>query len=602
MRLTCRIAAFVLLMALVGGCSSGADRAGGDSPAHPRTLRFVTQSAVPTEVAAWAQEVQKESHGTLRIRFSPEWRASDSHGEVDTLTDVRRGTVDLAWVGARVFDRVGVTSFQPLLAPFLVDSYPLERRVFEDPLVGRMVSQMSGAGVAGLAMLPGPMRHILGVTHAFRRPSDFAGSVVGMQDSLESADALRLLGAVPRPVPAEATLRGLDGYEQQLAAIAGNGHLHSARYLTANVDLWPRPLVVVANERMLKSLTPLQRKALQSAGRAVLPRAMLAASREDTAAMAIVCGLPLHVVTASPADLRALRAAVQPVYNMLASRPSARDVIRQILRLKDQVGASPASVPGCGAATVRSGTSASVDGTYAVSIDPTDLPAAARLPELYGRWQVVIDHGRFRFSQASGGADWIGDGSVALVGDTMTWTFAHAGDIGPNGTPDGTPVAAGQTVRFHWQRRGDQLRLTSLDSPPPILALAVKALARSGDAPGQQPLVNPAPLQGIWKTNVTAADVVAHHGDPNGIADNTGPLRLTIQGSRFRFTQRAPDGFHDQPGTIRYAGDTIELDASGSDSTPVFFVWSVYKNQLTLRPDPIGTLSGWDWHSWQRVG
>jgi TRAP-type C4-dicarboxylate transport system substrate-binding protein len=565
-------------------------------------LRFATQSTVPTEVTAWAQEVEKESHGTLRIRFSPGWRLGDAHVEVDTLADVRHGTVDLAWVGARVFDRVGVRSFQPLLAPFLVDSYPLERRVFEDPLIGRMVSQVSRAGVAGLAMLPGPMRHILGVTHPFRRPSDFAGSVIGMQDSQESADTLRLLGATPRPVPAQATLQGLDGYEQQLASIADNGHLHSARYLTANLDLWPRPLVVVANERMLQSLTPQQRRALQNAGRAALPRAMLAATREDTTAMGILCALPLKVPSASPADLGALRAAVQPIYTSLASRPSAGVVLRRISRLKAQVGAPPATVQRCGAVTAGSGTSAPVDGTYVVSISPADLPVADRLPELYGRWQLVIDHGRFRFSQASSGADWVGDGSVSLAGDAMTWTLASAGDIGPNGTPDGPPVAAGQTLRFRWQRAGAKLQLTSLDSTPPLPALSVKPFVRTGDAPGQQPLANPAPLQGTWATNVTAADVYANHGDPNGIADNTGPLRLTIHGHRFRYTQRTPGGLNIQPGTVRYAGDTIELDAAGPDSIPDFFAWSVYKNQLTLRPDPISTLSGWDWHPWQRVG
>src|SRR6185369_15955758 len=103
--------------------------------------------------------------------------------------------------------------------------------------------------------------------------------------------------------------------------------------------------------------------------------------------------------------------------------------LAEIVRLKQQVNASPASVPACAAgATTGPAPSAAVDGAYAVSVSPSDLPAVSRLPELYGRWLLVIDHGRFRFSQGSSGADWIGDGTVALAGDMMTWTFSNAGD------------------------------------------------------------------------------------------------------------------------------------------------------------------------------
>ena len=387
MRATRRILTGLLLISLLSGCHGGSDRAGGSNPAHPRTLRFVTQSAVPPEVAAWAQEVDRASHGTLVIRFSPEWGHLDPNGELETLGDVRSGRVDLAWVGARVFDRVGVTSFQPLLAPFLVDSYPLEQRVFADPLIGRMLPQVSKVGVTGLAVLPGPMRRMLGVRHPFLRLSDFAGSVVGMQDSQQTAEALRLLGATPRPVPAEASLDGLDGYEQQLAAIAGNRNLHAARYVTANIDLWPRPLVIVANDRMLKGLTALQRSALQGAGRAVISRAMLAAAGEDTTAMSTLCDSPLRVVSATPAELRALRAAVQPIFRRLASQPSQRAALARITSLKAAVGVPPAPVPDCNG--VQVGRRCHLGGRWQLRRHRCAGRPAGRRPAAGGVWPVA---------------------------------------------------------------------------------------------------------------------------------------------------------------------------------------------------------------------
>ena len=42
---------------------------------------------------------------------------------------VAAGQVDLGWSGTRVFDTMGVTSFQALHAPMLIDSYALQHAV-----------------------------------------------------------------------------------------------------------------------------------------------------------------------------------------------------------------------------------------------------------------------------------------------------------------------------------------------------------------------------------------------------------------------------------------------------------------------------------------
>ncbi len=66
--------------------------------------------------------------------------------EAGTLQDVKAGKVDMAWVGARAFDTVGVKSFQALLAPLLVDSYALEAKVFEKGIPERDARGGRGAG------------------------------------------------------------------------------------------------------------------------------------------------------------------------------------------------------------------------------------------------------------------------------------------------------------------------------------------------------------------------------------------------------------------------------------------------------------------------
>ena len=58
----------------------------------------------------------------MRIEFENSWRLGEVDNERGTIEDVRDGKVDLGSVGARAFDLVGVENFQPLVAPFAVDS------------------------------------------------------------------------------------------------------------------------------------------------------------------------------------------------------------------------------------------------------------------------------------------------------------------------------------------------------------------------------------------------------------------------------------------------------------------------------------------------
>jgi hypothetical protein len=245
-----------------------------------------------------------------------------------------------------------------------------------------------------------------------------------------------------------------------------------------------------------------------------------------------------------------------------------------------------------------------VDGRYELSIGQSDLPAAARLPEAYGRWQIVLDRGRFRLTQASDAANWTADGSVRLSANAMTWIVSDSYDESPHGAPDGTPIQPGDQLRFRWRRSAAQLDLHSLDQQPLLPSLGLRALRRIGDAPGQQRLLDPTPLIGTWKVTVTADDFLAHHADPNGIPDNTGPMTLTVGGARCSWSQRAPSGPSFARGTCRFAGSTLELDWSTTDAkaatAPYFFEWSVFRDRLTLRRSPGFSPDGWVYHPWRR--
>ena len=244
------------------------DRAGGKAADPVTTLTFAqpNDGNPPAQLQAWADLVEQASDGSLEIEFKNGWRLGETANETGTIADVEAGEVDLAWVGARAFDRVGVTAFQALLAPMLVDSHDLQSAVFEEGIPEEMLAGVQDAGVMGVGILPGPMRKVLGVSKPFREPRDFRGAVVGMQDSALTQATMEALGATTQVEPSGPDIDGLDAYEQHLGSINGNGYVISAHYVTGNLDLWPRPLVVIANPDAFDALSDSQRSVLVHAG------------------------------------------------------------------------------------------------------------------------------------------------------------------------------------------------------------------------------------------------------------------------------------------------------------------------------------------------
>jgi TRAP-type C4-dicarboxylate transport system substrate-binding protein len=184
--------------ALTACGGSDGDKAGGADKANPRVLTMAAPSGGKGQMTVFADEVRRLSEGTLEIRFKERWRVGEPLYEAGTLEDVKAGEVDMAWVGARAFDTVGVKSFQALLAPLLVDSYALEAKVFEEGIPNEMLETVENLDLVGIGVLPGPMRKMLGVSRPFVEAADFAGQVVGIQDSAVAKQTLDAVGSAPR--------------------------------------------------------------------------------------------------------------------------------------------------------------------------------------------------------------------------------------------------------------------------------------------------------------------------------------------------------------------------------------------------------------------
>jgi TRAP-type C4-dicarboxylate transport system substrate-binding protein len=390
----------VLALAVTACSGSSSDKAGGVEKQEPVVLKFANVNGVTEpQLQVFAEEVIRRSGGTLRIQFKPEWRGGDPDAEVGTIEDVKAGKVDMAWVGARVFDRLGVRDFQALLAPLLVDSYDLEGRVFESRIPASMVDGVEELGVVGIGVLPGPMRKVLGIRHPFVEPSDFEGQVIGGSKNELSVRTYRALGATIKALIPGGPLEGLDAAEQQLGAIWGNRYNKHAKYVGANVNLWPRPLVIVAGKKVLASLTPKLQAVLREAATAAVPEALSAARAEDDDATLQLCRRGVAFTIASQSELADLRTALEPVYAALEADPETKSKIEAITNLKTEVAAS-AEAPACTSTEPPAKESRIPDGTYETTVTEADYRKAGLSEEVGanpGVFRMIFDAGELTF-------------------------------------------------------------------------------------------------------------------------------------------------------------------------------------------------------------
>jgi TRAP-type C4-dicarboxylate transport system substrate-binding protein len=418
----------VLAAALALGaiaCGAGnLDKAGNPS-SKPVMLTLADGEFDPSNAQPFVAAVWRLSRGTLQIKIEVNWRPDDASYETGLIKDVRAGKAQLGITASRAFDTVGITSFQALQAPFLIDNINLERKVLDSSIPAKMLTGLRPYGLTGLAVLPGPLRRPLGFTKPLLAVSDYKGATIEIRPSEVTADIFRALGAIPLTQPRSNSVQstaGLSGIESHVFGIDTGDDVPGA-VLTGNVVFEPRPNVIFMNQRAYAALTASQRGVLLRA--AAEARHAGIYQGNDTAAAADICRRGTKIVSASAADLAGLRAAVQPVYRKLESSPATKAFINQIAAIRRAAGGSPEAVtcPTAGARGIAS-TAAALQGTWQVTYTLAEFntagayPGEGSIPGNVGHFTFTFSRGHWSMTGPPGGS---ASGTYTVTGDKITF-------------------------------------------------------------------------------------------------------------------------------------------------------------------------------------
>jgi TRAP-type C4-dicarboxylate transport system substrate-binding protein len=240
------------------------------------------------------------------------------------LTDVAAGLADLVQVGTRAFGvTLGVNTLAPLELPLLFRDAAAVASACSIA-TAELDWLLDSAPIVGLAVVPGALRYPFGLTRPLVGLGDWRGAVIRTHASVVGEATIRAFGARPvyRSAKAMGTPRpaGVDGMDLDVPSLTGWGY---GGYITDNVPLWPRTLLLGANRRSFARLDSEVRQLLYTAAQSTtVIHSDATASRGGLKQLSSVA----HV-SATDADIAELREAVPPVYDQVLDDSHAAELL-----------------------------------------------------------------------------------------------------------------------------------------------------------------------------------------------------------------------------------------------------------------------------------
>ncbi len=291
------------------------------------SLTVATLGSVTPAEQAFIDRLTELSEGSINVDIEENWQPSGEAGSAEeALTQaVAAGDVDVAWVTMRSLTAIGVTGMDALEAPLLIQTHAQQREVATGVAGEMMMRQLKDTNIEGLAMLPGPQQFPVAAGAPLLDVADWAGKTVeyapGSNADSVAALTIQALGATPSadgttPV-ADVVAGSVQAATANPADLVAGGATKAGPYLTANVPLWPLMSAIVINRDVYEQLSTRQNGIVEGA----VERAQdLAMTPPDlTTPVTEACAAGVRFGLASAEQRAALLAAIQPIYDQLAS-------------------------------------------------------------------------------------------------------------------------------------------------------------------------------------------------------------------------------------------------------------------------------------------
>lgn len=284
------------------------------------------QNPVGQGAVRLAEAAEQQSKGRIKVDV---FDSAQLGGELDMVSQIRLGSLDLAIIGSGIVASVEPT-FSVTELPFIWKSDDAARRVLDGPTGQRILGLLDVKGIKGLAFGEWGFRGILTSKKPIESPDDLKGLKIRVIENPLYVTTLRAFGANAVPMAWPEVYTGLE--QGTIDGVDTNYHgmidakLYEVGKNLAVIDHIYTAVIVIMNQKKFQSLPKDLQAAMLAAGKAGAERTRETARAANASAIELMTGKGLKVTRP---DRKAFADKAPEIYKRFIAQVGP-DVIDQV--------------------------------------------------------------------------------------------------------------------------------------------------------------------------------------------------------------------------------------------------------------------------------
>lgn len=264
------VIALTLVTAFAAGCG-GDKKSTADAPKKAKVLRvghtLTDDSHYGVGLAKFAELVKAKSNGTLEVQVFGNAKLGS---ERDLIEGVSMGTIEMTLSSTGPLPSFS-TKFMVFDLPFIAQDRAKLYKVLDGVTGEDMLKSLSAKGIKGLVFFENGFRHITNSKRPINKPEDLVGLKIRLMENPVHMATFKAYGANPLPMPfgelfTAMQQKTVDGQENPLILIKTSKFYEVQKHLAISGHFYS-PAVLLVNDKLYKSLTPAEQKALMDAAK-----------------------------------------------------------------------------------------------------------------------------------------------------------------------------------------------------------------------------------------------------------------------------------------------------------------------------------------------
>ena len=295
---------------------------------------FALDHSSTLAIEQFKKDVEAATKGALIIETFPNMQLG---GAQENVSQTRAGTIAMTWVGMAFLSRT-VPELEAVSLPFMFPNREVAYKVMDGPMGDLINQKLADKGFVALGFMELGPRQVTNNVRPIKTVADLKGLKIRLQPNETHIATFKALGANAlsmdiKEVYSAMQQNVIDGHENPYNLILASRFFEVQKYLSNTAHFFDF-IAVVANKKVIDSLSPEFRAAIKAAMTKAVAGQRSVAAKNDADALAELQKKGMQYDALPPAELAKMRQMTSGVVDDVKKRIGADLVDRALAEVK----------------------------------------------------------------------------------------------------------------------------------------------------------------------------------------------------------------------------------------------------------------------------